>query len=116
MLYMSNFLECIVHNENQYTMQCICTINTVVNRYLKSLTHILQQVNALEITPDKQLIAAAGKYLRKKFLTLCMSKFKSSIFEKISKKIVSMVHAYLMQQNNRRLKNDLFLTINHKYF
>jgi hypothetical protein len=39
-------------------------------------------VNALEITPDKQLIAAAGKYLRKKSLTLCMSKFKSSIFEK----------------------------------
>jgi hypothetical protein len=112
MLYMSNFLECIVHNENQYTMQCICTINTVINKYLNSLTHILQQVNALEITLDKQLIAAAGKYLRKKSLTLCMSKFKSSIFK--SKIIVSMVHAYLMQQNNRRFKNDLF--INHKYF
>ena len=35
------------------------------------LFHIFQQVNALEITPDKQLIAAAGREYSKLFLKLC---------------------------------------------
>lgn len=88
----------------------------MVNRYLNSLTHILQQVNALEITPDKQLIAAAGKYLRKNLLHCVCQNLNQVYLKKISKIIVSMVHAYLMQENIRRLKNDLFLTVNHKYF
>jgi len=70
-------------------IQCIYTINTDVNKYLISLTHILQQVNALEITPDKQLIAAAGKYLRKNFLML---KYKSNEFEKQSQRCQWFMH------------------------